>query len=118
MKVLVCGSRDWEDRNAIGNRISALWREHGDEVTVIHGGAKGADQIANSFARMFGLQRRVFRPDYEQFGKGWAPKARNLLMLEQEPELVIAFQRNGSNGTQHTIDEARKRGIPVEVHTA
>jgi hypothetical protein len=69
MKVLVCGSRDWEDRNAIGNRISALWREHGDEVTVIHGGAKGADQIANSFARMFGLQRRVFRPDYEQFGR-------------------------------------------------
>jgi hypothetical protein len=37
-------------------------------------------------------------------------------MLDTKPDLVLAFQRDGSRGTQHTIDEARKRGIPVEVH--
>jgi hypothetical protein len=36
-------------------------------------------------------------------------------MLDDEPDRVLAFQRNGSRGTQHTIDEARRRGIPVEV---
>jgi hypothetical protein len=39
-------------------------------------------------------------------------------MLDTGPDLVLAFQRNGSRGTQHTIDEARARGIPVEVFTA
>lgn len=42
--------------------------------------------------------------------------SRNLAMLDEKPDLVIAFQINGSAGTQHTIDQARKRGIPVEVH--
>lgn len=36
-------------------------------------------------------------------------------MLGLEPDLVIAFS-TGSRGTQFTIDQARKRGIPVEIH--
>jgi hypothetical protein len=38
-------------------------------------------------------------------------------MLDLAPGLVIAFHADGSRGTQDTIDEARRRGIPVEVHT-
>jgi hypothetical protein len=39
-------------------------------------------------------------------------------MLDQQPDRVLAFQRNGSTGTQHVIDETRKRGIPLEVFSA
>lgn len=39
---------------------------------------------------------------------------RNCAMLDLEPDLVIAFT-TGSPGTQLTINEARKRGISVEV---
>jgi hypothetical protein len=35
-------------------------------------------------------------------------------MLETKPDLVIAFHRDGSTGTAHTIAEATKRDIPVE----
>jgi hypothetical protein len=38
-------------------------------------------------------------------------------MLNTSPNLVIAFQRNRSRGTQHAITEARRRGIKVEVYT-
>jgi ABC-type Fe3+-hydroxamate transport system substrate-binding protein len=42
---------------------------------------------------------------------------RNAAMLDLQPDLVIAFS-NGSPGTNSTMTEARRRGIPVEVHSA
>jgi hypothetical protein len=39
-------------------------------------------------------------------------------MLDEKPDLVIAYWNGKSNGTAHTISEARKRGIPVEVIVA
>ena len=38
-------------------------------------------------------------------------------MLDEKPDEVIAFQLNSSKGTQHTIDNALKRGIPTRVFT-
>lgn len=111
MKVLVCGSRDWTDREAIWHRISRLRAGS----TVIHGNARGADRIAAGAAWMRGCEVKSFPADWLRHGKR-AGILRNLAMLDQGPDLVIAFQRNGSRGTQHTINEARRRGIPVEVH--
>lgn len=113
MKVLVCGSREWRDFDPIANRLSALPGEH-EEITVIHGGAKGADRIGARAARMFGFTvPPAFRPDYERYGRYWAPKQRTLDMLNEAPDLVLAFTL-GTGGTQFAIDEAKKRGIPVE----
>jgi hypothetical protein len=73
--------------------------------------------MADHAALMLGLDSERYAADWKQYGKR-AGILRNLQMLDQRPDLVLAFQRNGSRGTQHTIDEARKRGIAVEVHTA
>lgn len=113
MKVLVCGSRDWNETVLLKRRMAQLPR--GTEV--IHGAARGADQTAASIARSLGFPETAFPADWR--GKGRAAGIiRNLEMLDQKPDLVLAFQRDGSRGTQHTIDEARKRGIPVEVITS
>jgi hypothetical protein len=117
VKVLVCGSRGWWDYVAIRERLRELADEH-MPLEVIHGGARGADYYAGLAARTLGVTEAIFRPDYDRHSPAWAPKARNLQMLDERPDLVLAFQLNGSRGTQHTIDEARKRGIPVEVYTA
>ena len=114
MKVLVCGSRDWTDFDAIANRLTALPGEH-EEITVIHGGAPGADTMARRAARLLRFEVRAFPADWRTWGKR-AGFIRNVAMLDEQPDLVIAFQLNDSRGTQHTIDEARRRGIPVEVH--
>jgi hypothetical protein len=114
MKVLVCGSRDWTDFDAIANRLTAIPGEH-EQVAVLHGAAWGADRIAGRAARMLGFQVRAFHADWATHGRR-AGILRNLQMLDERPDLVLAFQRDGSRGTQHTIDEARRRGIPVEVH--
>jgi hypothetical protein len=113
LKVLVCGSRDWTDWRAITHRLMRL-QVHS---TILHGAARGADSIVAEHAPRMGFTVRAFPANWRAYGKA-AGYVRNLAMLDEKPDLVIAFQRNGSRGTQHTIDEARKRGIPVEVHTA
>lgn len=115
MKVLVCGSRDWTDYEAIDRRLSGLPGEH-EEIAIIHGAAPGADLMAARAALRWGFEPIAFPADWLTKGKR-AGILRNLQMLDERPDLVIAFQRNGSRGTQHTIDEARRRGIPVEVYS-
>ena len=115
MKVLVCGSREWTHRQAIYDRVAEL----PDDTTVIQGCALGADL----FARNAAVRRGLFYVDVPCAGIHWdkhGPSAghkRNHVMLDLGPDLVIAFQLNGSSGTQGTLDEARRRGIPVEIHS-
>lgn len=110
-KILVCGSRDWTDTAAIHQRLNQLL----GPVTVIHGAAKGADRIAANWAALKGHETQAFPADWTRHGKR-AGILRNLEMLDRNPDLVIAFQIGNSHGTQHTINEARRHGIPVEVH--
>lgn len=110
MKVLVCGSRSWSRPTLIGKRLAKLPR--GTEV--IHGGARGADEFAAIYARALGLKETAYPADWRGKGRR-AGIIRNLEMLDQNPDLVLAFWDGESRGTQHTIDEAESRGIRVEI---
>lgn len=115
MRVLICGSRDWLDNGAVLDRVCEL----PDDAVVIQGRAQGADSMARSAAlmnQMWVIDVPVEGPHWSRHGRSAGHK-RNHLMLDLQPDLVIAFQRNGSSGTQGTIDEAERRGIPVEKHT-
>jgi hypothetical protein len=112
--ILVCGSRDWTDADIIRHALERHARPGG---VLVHGAARGADTIAEWEGMRLGYAIRAFPADWEKHGKR-AGILRNLTMLDAGPDLVLAFQRNGSRGTQHTLDEANRRGIPVEVHTA
>lgn len=113
MLVLFCGSREWTDRGAIEREMDAL----PPGAIVIAGGAKGADIMAETAARERGLHVAVVKPDWNRYGRK-AGILRNLAMLALRPDRVVAFQRDGSSGTQHTIDEAGRRGIPVRTFLA
>ena len=110
MKVLVCGSRSWNRPSLIGERLAKLPR--GTEI--IHGGARGADELAATYARALGIKETAYPADWRGKGKR-AGILRNLEMLDQQPDFVLAFWDGRSTGTQHTIDEAENRGIRVEI---
>lgn len=110
MRVLVCGSRDWANYSAIRNRLAVF----APCVVIVHGGARGADELAGRAATELGLEQDVFLPDWERYGRR-AGYLRNRQMIDSGVELVIAFWRNRSTGTGHTIDLAQRCGIPVEV---
>jgi hypothetical protein len=83
------------------------------DCIVIAGAADGADQLAMKAATLGGLHTAVVYAMWNRYGKSAGPR-RNRAMLDLEPDRVIAFSL-GSRGTQDCIDEARRRGIPVEV---
>jgi hypothetical protein len=114
MKVLVTGSRKFADPFAASLAINERIANLPAGVTVIHGGALGADQMAAEAAERLGLPIQAFYADWDKHGKK-AGIIRNLQMLAERPDLVIAFWNGSSRGTGHTITEARKRSIPVEV---
>ena len=112
MKVLVCGSRDWVDRQIIRERLLEL----PSQAIIVEGGCRGADLLARDVALEIGLEVVEFPAAWNKYGKSAGPK-RNIKMLNTGPQLVIAFHDDlqKSKGTKHTVDEARKRGIKVEI---
>lgn len=109
MIVLACGSRGWTDLATIHRRIGEL----PPDSIVIHGGARGADELAGLAAHAHGFNDAVVRPLWDLHGKS-AGRKRNAAMLDLRPDRVIAFSL-GTPGTASTIRMARERGIPVEV---
>lgn len=115
MKVLMCGSRTWDDLEAIVRWLGNLRGEHGEALVVISGGApRGADRICASVCDALGISLVEVPAEWERYGKR-AGILRNVKMLNLEPQLVIAFWDGRSAGTRHTIDEATRRGIPVRI---
>lgn len=113
MRVIVCGSRDWQDRETIAARLAAI--PNPDSVTIVHGKAKGADRIADQEAKKIGMAVESHYPHYDKFPGNTAPLERNEHMASLGADLCIAFWDGSSRGTQHMINRARKHGIPVEI---
>lgn len=114
MRVLVCGSRDWDDGRSNERALSTL---DADDV-VIHGAARGADSIAASCASDRGLEVVAFPADWDRHGRG-AGFIRNRKMLEEgKPDVVWAFKsRAVSVGTDSMLRIARAAGVPTFVVT-
>lgn len=115
-RVLVCGSRGWSDPEAIRRRLCTL----ASGSTVVAGGARGADQLAAQQAAELGMEVEVHAADWRARGRS-AGFERNVAMLASGVVRVIAFADpclEQSAGTRHCVEQARRRGIAVEVHEA
>lgn len=107
MKVLVCGGRDYGDRQAVYDALDRLE----DVDAMICGGARGADRLAQDWAGMRGIVCRAYPADWEAHGRAAGP-IRNQQMLDVEkPDLVVAFP--GGRGTADMVERAIAAGVPV-----
>jgi hypothetical protein len=110
-RILVCGGRDYSDRQRIRSVLSEYLPAPGiDEPTVVHGAARGADRLAKEEAQDLGFWVEDFEANWGKHGKAAGP-IRNRAMLDTKPDLVIAFP--GGKGTADCVAEARRRGITV-----
>lgn len=114
MRVIVCGSRGWSDRHLIEETLFDLALEFGSDITIVHGGARGADRIAGQEALKAGLWVETIHADWDTHGKR-AGLLRNELMASRGADLCVAFWDGRSTGTAHMISTAEKHGIPVRI---
>lgn len=107
MKVLVCGGRDFTDREFLFAVLDQFHQTEGIAL-LIHGAARGADSLARDWARARGVWIRSCPADWRTHGLAAGP-IRNQQMLELLPDVVIAFE--GGKGTADMVRRARKAGV-------
>lgn len=106
-RVLVTGSRQWTD-DAVIYRALAAERNPGQPITLVHGAAIGADEIAAYWADEFGWQIEPHKAaDFP------SPRARNLHMVNLGADVCLAFAARWASGTGMCARMARRAGIRV-----
>lgn len=110
VRILVCGGRDFSDRDAVYGVLNSY--DTGEkEITIISGGAQGADTLAHDWALVFRKDTMIFHADWKTHGKAAGP-IRNAEMLRVgKPDFVVAFP--GGRGTAHMVSIAEAAGVPV-----
>jgi len=126
MRLLVCGNRDWTCAATIAAWMKALvTRVRADqELVVIHGGASGADMIADAIARKQGIVVEDYpipQEDWARLGKR-AGRVRNQHMFDTgKPTRCLAFGRltkpksDDDTGTGNMVKICNQGGIIATV---
>lgn len=117
MRVLVCGSRDWNDRSAIERELDRLHRPENAPLVVIQGGATGADSMAGVWAMRRGVEHECYPANWKKYGKGAGPIRNQQMLDEAKPDLVLAFTNDisESRGTRDMVTRSRKAGVKTLI---
>jgi predicted Rossmann-fold nucleotide-binding protein len=116
VRVIVCGGRDYTDRESVFKALRKLRDKAVAEdglLQLISGGCPtGADALAREFAKTEKSVLIYLEPaDWEAYGKAAGP-IRNKLMLEKyDPQGVVAFP--GGTGTADMVTQAGENGVKV-----
>lgn len=111
-RVLVTGGREFNDGDYVFRWLQLLHLKYGFAL-LIHGGARGADTLADVWARGAGVQPvrcDALWPYYRSRGHYTAAgPIRNGHMLLLQPQLVVAFP--GNSGTADMLKKAKAAKI-------
>ena len=116
MKIAFVGSRNFSCPNFAKEKIYNVLKDISEhiDVTVISGGARGVDSWAEEIVDTMKLPKKIFKPDWNRYGKSAGFK-RNKLIIDEATN-VFAFWDGKSKGTKHSIDLAIQAGKPVNIY--
>lgn len=114
-RVLVCGSRDYDNRAEVFRVLDAYRGRIGPHMMIITGGAVGADEWARQWAVSRKVDHVILYAKWEQEDKA-AGQIRNRRMIKLKPKLVLAFSTHfdTSRGTADMIRVAEKKETKVK----
>ena len=114
MRLLVCGSRHYDNFNHVCETLDAIHEK--EPIThLIEGGAKGVDTLAGDWAEMNNVPWSVYPALWYKNGKAAGPIRNKQMLDEGKPDRVLAFRGPNSRGTQNMIDQSVKAKVPVRI---
>lgn len=115
MKLAIVGGRDFNNYELLNETLDKFFTAYliHFELSLISGGAKGADSLARKFATDRRLQFADFIPDWKNEGKS-AGFNRNTKIVN-ECDMVLAFWDGMSRGTADTIEKAKRAKKPTFI---
>jgi len=135
-RVLVTGSKGWDDRRSISaslkRALKFLGKEDPEQATLIHGAERGAEKLASTIALREGFiieshpaERWRHSPECpaEDPGDGgcWqgrnscrrATQRRNREVLSSDGDILLAFIEDGDPGPSAMLREWTSEGLPA-----
>ena len=106
MKLLIVGSRSITDFD--------LSPHIADDVnTIISGGARGIDSLAERYADQHRLSKYILRPRYDLYGRA-APFKRNEHMVDIADAVLVIWDGH-SKGAEYTLKYAKRINKPTTL---
>ena len=112
-KVIIAGSRTFSSLDKLTQICDHLLQNR-ENIEIVSGHAKGADQLGEQFAHLKCYSLKIFPAQWNKYGKSAGFK-KNAEMSEYA-DALIAFWDEKSKGTRHMIDLAKSMGLNVKVH--
>ena len=84
----------------------------GDITAIVSGGARGADALAERYAKEHDIPIFIFKPDWKTLGKRAGP-LRNADIVNKCTHLLAFPNLEEGRGTQDAVRKARDKGKPV-----
>lgn len=104
--LLVAGTRTFNDYELLSKKIKQLTIRYGNNICIVSGGAKGADTLAEKYAKEHNLEFVKFPAQWDKYGKS-AGFIRNEEMhhfiAQHKHRGCVLFWNGKSKGTKHNI---------------
>lgn len=114
MRVLVCGGRDYPDKDEVWKALDVMLRgARHDTLVVIQGGGSGADRWAREWCAARRVPYDNYPADWAKHGRAAGPIRNQRMIDEGRPNLVLAFP--GGRGTADMIQRAQASGVRVKA---
>ncbi len=125
MRVIIAGGRDFDNFDLLEFEVIRIFKKLKlenyfiacNDITIVSGNARGADQLGEKFANKYHLKLERFPADWDRFGKsaGYKRNQQMSTYAKEDNGVLIAFWNGSSKGTKHMIDIANKDGLKVFV---
>ncbi len=113
---LVVGSRSFNNYGLLKEKLDFFLSSH-KNITIVSGGAKGADSLAEKYAKEKRYNLCVFPADWD-LGKKAGPirnEEMHRFIANFEHRGCVAFWDGESRGTQHNFALAEKYKTPLKI---
>lgn len=118
MRILVAGSRSYNDFEEFRDIMNYICKDY-NNIEIVSGGARGADSLAEEYAKELSIPIKIFRANWVLYGKSAGYK-RNIVMqdyiCEERERLCICFWDGESKGTSHHFLAAKARETELIVY--
>lgn len=116
MRLAIVGSRTFNDYDLLVNWVRPFKHYTSTSITIISGGASGADALAKKYAEhplCFNTEYIEFPAEWNKYGKS-AGFIRNQQIIDN-CDMVLAFWNGESRGTADTIEKAKRAKKPTFI---
>lgn len=112
-RILICGPRDFSCYFWVFMVVAGCKKKYGDDITIIHGGARGVDSLVDKAAKALDLTVDAYPANWKKYGAVAGPIRNRDMYEKSKPDRVISVGRLGTPGTTDMCNVAYNGGTFV-----